>query len=402
MSRRAETPDWAALRDAVEVDTLAEIERVGVQSLNKNAVAKRFAGRGASPATVYRWVDAAAKNRKAGQHFMRLTQGRPAREADRREREQREAGPGNPLMHRIEDFALDDIRVGKRIRPLNHAAVQHLAQSIERVGLRMPISLCIVDGWVDEDGVLTTGVPLLVAGYHRLEACRLLGWNVIRAEIVIGSALDFRLWEIAENLHRYDLSPVERAEHVAEWVRLTEKGALDASQLATHEPRRAGQQPGGINAASRELGISKDAAHRAMKIASLPQAVRDQAREEVWSQKRLLEAVSSPKPAPPAPTPRNDIEALEAWVAIGMRWWNRGSKDWRDEFLRRVTTTAAETGKSMSASFLTFSSIQPAITSVPGGGRPPEMPGSADRPDQHLEESETAVALSPPGFLPSS
>jgi hypothetical protein len=99
-----------------------------------------------------------------------------------------------------------------------------------------------------------------------------------------------------------ELNPVERAEHIAEWVRLTEtKAAVATCDGSLADGRRAGpqHQPGGINAASRELGISKDAAHRAVKIAELPQETRDQAREEGWTQKRLLEAT---KPVPPAPS----------------------------------------------------------------------------------------------------
>jgi hypothetical protein len=39
---------------------------------------------------------------------------------------------------------------------------------------------------------------------------------------------DARLWEIAENLHRAELLPVERAERIDEWRRLTvEKGLQD-------------------------------------------------------------------------------------------------------------------------------------------------------------------------------
>jgi ParB family chromosome partitioning protein len=32
---------------------------------------------------------------------------------------------------------------------------------------------------------------------------------------------DARLWEIAENLHRAELTFAERAEHVAEWIAIT-------------------------------------------------------------------------------------------------------------------------------------------------------------------------------------
>jgi hypothetical protein len=42
--------------------------------------------------------------------------------------------------------------------------------------------------------------------------------------------------EIAENLHRADLTALERDKHVAEWIRLA-----DASQFETHEPKKAEQ-----------------------------------------------------------------------------------------------------------------------------------------------------------------
>jgi hypothetical protein len=34
--------------------------------------------------------------------------------------------------------------------------------------------------------------------------------------------IDARLWEIAENLHVAELTELERAEHVTEWIRLAE------------------------------------------------------------------------------------------------------------------------------------------------------------------------------------
>jgi hypothetical protein len=78
------------------------------------------------------------------------------------------------------------------------------------------------------------------------------------------------MWEIAENLHRADLTALERSEHVAEWVRLSEKNQkADAAQVAPHQPKKAGQQPGGINAATRELGIERTEAQRAVKIATI-------------------------------------------------------------------------------------------------------------------------------------
>jgi len=65
---------------------------------------------------------------------------------------------------------------------------------------------------------------------------------------------------------------LERKEQAAEWIRLTEEQEANASQLGTHKQK--GQQPGGINAAARELGLSKSQAHRAIKVASLPEQVK--------------------------------------------------------------------------------------------------------------------------------
>ena len=73
---------------------------------------------------------------------------------------------------------------------------------------------------------------------------------------------DFRLWEIAENLHRCELTVLERSEHIAEWVRLTEeKQAAVSAQLAPKLSARGrsgeGRPESGINAAVRELGVER-------------------------------------------------------------------------------------------------------------------------------------------------
>jgi hypothetical protein len=65
-------------------------------------------------------------------------------------------------------------------------------------------------------------------------------------------------------------------------------------QNATH--RKAGQQAGGVNAASRELGIDKHDAHRAAKVASLSPEAKKVARETGLddNRKALLEAAKAP------------------------------------------------------------------------------------------------------------
>lgn len=161
-----------------------------------------------------------------------------------------------------------------RARGLDAAAVARLAESMARIGLQTPIT-------VRDDGEW----PVLVAGLHRLKAAERLGWEKIDAIYLEGDERDARLWEISENLHRADLSAVERAEHIDEWRRLTvAKGA----QVA---PPSGGKQPGdrGHYKTAETLGVSRDTVRRAEAIASLPETVRDQAREERWSQERLLD-----------------------------------------------------------------------------------------------------------------
>jgi hypothetical protein len=233
--------------------------------------------------------------------------------------------------------AIEEIEIGDRRREINHAAVKRLADSIKEVGLRHPIT-------VRERG----GKYVLVAGAHRVEAHKLLGRDFVPACIVKMSVDEARLWEIAENLHRAELTKLERDEQIAEWIKITER---HASQLATHQ--KAGQQPGGVNAASRELGIDKDDAHRAVKVASLSEEAKEAAREVGLDDNRsaLLEAASKPTVAEQvaaihqrhtakviklADDPLNDVEAAEKQVAALMSAWNKAGKAAREEFLLRI------------------------------------------------------------------
>jgi SAM-dependent methyltransferase len=93
------------------------------------------------------------------------------------------------------------VRVGARKRPLDSAKVAELAASIAELGLLQPIG-------IRPDGTL-------VYGYHRLEACKQLGWTEIPAVVVDGDDLRAELAEISENLIRNELTLLERAEHLA-------------------------------------------------------------------------------------------------------------------------------------------------------------------------------------------
>ena len=95
---------------------------------------------------------------------------------------------------------MDRIVVPEGRRPLNQAKIRELAASIRALGLLSPITV-------------TTDYAL-VAGWHRLEACRLLGWTEIPAVILPLGIVDAELAQIDENLIRNELSVLERGEHL--------------------------------------------------------------------------------------------------------------------------------------------------------------------------------------------
>jgi ParB/RepB/Spo0J family partition protein len=136
----------------------------------------------------------------------------------------------NPM--KIRRWEPDEIIITDRIRKrIKEDAVLKLMESIQQIGLREPPTIRIK---VDADGCQDA---ILVAGFHRVEACKRLGLKTIDCVVFDGDETAARLWEIAENLHRAELTALERSEHLEEWRRLTLK---KVRQLAAPS---GGQQP---------------------------------------------------------------------------------------------------------------------------------------------------------------
>nr|WP_313519497.1 ParB N-terminal domain-containing protein [Brevundimonas diminuta] len=96
---------------------------------------------------------------------------------------------------------IDKITTFDRVRQADRKQVEALAESINEVGLLNPVTVA-----PDGEGYA------LIAGMHRLEAARLLGWTEIPATML---ALDQHRRVIAEcdeNLCAPSLTPAERAE----------------------------------------------------------------------------------------------------------------------------------------------------------------------------------------------
>ena len=189
----------------------------------------------------------------------------------------------------IQDIYIKAITVTEDRREAHADAVANLKSSIQRIGLKTPITIRLTEV-VDNDGDVISDDFLLVTGRHRLKACEELGWETIPAIVIPADAsnaeVEARLWYLSENLHRADLTVLERSEMTAEWLDLTAQGAApettvaaDAFQVETHQPKKAGQKAGGINDAARKLGIDKSTAHRAKKISKISPEAKTKVKE---------------------------------------------------------------------------------------------------------------------------
>jgi ParB/RepB/Spo0J family partition protein len=193
-------------------------------------------------------------------------------------------------------IAIDGINVAANpLRPLIDDEVKRLVLSMQQIGMMNPITVRYHENIPSSDNCDDSYE--LIAGRHRLAAARSLGWEEIDAIEIECSDVDAKLWEIAENLHRAELTKLQHDEQVALWIKLTNEKNNDAAQVAPH--RKAGQQPGGVRAASRDLGIDRDVANRAIKVASLSDEAKDAAREHGLDDNRtaLLEAARETEPA---------------------------------------------------------------------------------------------------------
>ena len=168
-------------------------------------------------------------------------------------------------VRNVERVRLDAIVIPVGRRPIKPDAIDSLAASMQRIGLQTPITVRrIADG---------SGYRL-VTGHHRLSAAKKLDWDTIDCFQIDEDDTTARLIEIAENLHRADLSRLERDEQIAEWVRLTE----GVSRQVVAKPE-GGRPESGAAAASRELGMDKRDVQRAVKVSNMSLEAKDAARD---------------------------------------------------------------------------------------------------------------------------
>lgn len=127
-----------------------------------------------------------------------------------------------PEGRKVEMFDVEAIDIGQRLREVDPDAVDRIAASMQEIGLRTPIS---VRYYFERPDFLpdanSTDALVLLTGAHRLAAAKKLGWHQI--ECIVhheGDEVDAQLWEIAENLHRAELTKAQRDEHIRRYAEL--------------------------------------------------------------------------------------------------------------------------------------------------------------------------------------
>ena len=153
-------------------------------------------------------------------------------------------------------------------RPLITADVDKLASSIKEVGLIQPIT--VKPHTVTIGGLAGQGFQI-VAGHHRVAACRALGWTEVDAIVIEdGGHLQAELIEIDENLCRSELTASQRSRHTKRRKQIWEALHPQEIQVAQAAPPVIGyaspppQTQGFAAATAAATGQSKATTNRAI------------------------------------------------------------------------------------------------------------------------------------------
>lgn len=120
-----------------------------------------------------------------------------------------------PKLLQIDQVAVADVDASGRLRPVSEAATQSLIQSITELGVMKDA----IHVRKRKDGRM-----VLIAGAHRLEAAKRLGWEVIPAKVWTEVTDDWaRLMEVDDNIAGAELNPLDTAVFLATRKAIYEK-----------------------------------------------------------------------------------------------------------------------------------------------------------------------------------
>jgi ParB-like chromosome segregation protein Spo0J len=133
------------------------------------------------------------------------------------------------------------VDIAKRCRPVIPGVVKTLVDGIPKDGLRIPLTV----RWLD-------GVAHLVAGLQRLEALKTLEWDEVPC-VCENDELAAQRWQITENLHRGELTKLQRANQTAALLALADTGKEISGEKVQKNQR--GRPEGGDAEAARTLPV---------------------------------------------------------------------------------------------------------------------------------------------------
>ena len=168
--------------------------------------------------------------------------------------------------YKVVNKRIDSIKIRDRLRSPSQSKIQEISESIKVLGLLNPIT-------VDSEN-------FLIAGFHRMHAMKLLGYETIPVIIKSFSRIHSELGEVDENLKRNDLkSHIAVAEHMVKREEL-----LNALGLRAKSGIRNNDNLLTTQELAEEQGITKRVYRLKKQPATIVEDVRDALRETKWSE----------------------------------------------------------------------------------------------------------------------
>lgn len=266
----------------------------------------------------------------------------------------------------LHDISTDAIARRADARAIDAATVAGLVDSIGAVGLINPIRVRAVGAGFE-----------LIAGAHRLEACKALGLAEVTCAVVTDDDLHAELAMIDENLCRAELSPSDRASQTARrkaiYIELhpetghggdrsgasRQVGDLSQSERFTADTAKAtGQSERTVQRVAERgekilpevldmiRGTKLDTGAFLDKLKTLPgsEQYKVASRELLHLRNQERQALSTRTKIKLADAPLNDDAAREKQVAALMSAWNRATAEAREEFMARIEIPVFDRG----------------------------------------------------------
>jgi len=250
----------------------------------------------------------------------------------------------------LQSVLVREVDVGPRMRDVDEKKVEALAKSMERLGLRTPIT-------IHQESSDQQGFDL-VAGAHRLAAAKLLNWEFIDAHFWDKDDVDRQLWEIDENLMRSELTPSQQAEHLARRKELWE--ARSSGTNCSTGGGAPGENKGFAQETAEAMGTTRQQINRAVARAekSSPDILEEVrgtsldkgvvldeiARAPMDEQRQRLRQISEERDrkkytAQVTELPvRSDDDVVNIQFAALVNAWNRAGPEARAEFREYLDT----------------------------------------------------------------